>query len=50
VALDGRDVEALVALAKAARRRGDLAGARRARERALQIDPYHPAVLELSAP
>lgn len=50
VALDGQDIEALVALAKAAQRRGDLATARRARERALRVDPYHPAALDLSPP
>jgi len=47
VALDGSDIDALVALARAARRRGDLPTARRARDRALRLDPYHPAGLEL---
>jgi len=40
-------VEAWVGLARAATRRGDAATARRARNEAVRLDPYDPAVLDL---
>ena len=47
VTLDPRDVDGWVGLARAARRRGDAATARRARDQAMRLDPYNPSVIDL---